>query len=200
MQVVNASTPAQIFHVLRRQVVRPMKKPLIIFSPKSLLRRPSCISTIQDLTEGSFQEMLDDPNPGDKVTRVILCSGRIYYDLIERREKDGIHDMAIVRVEQLYPFHLTLMKDILSRYPGMKEIFWVQEEPSNMGAWKFMRPMLEEVLPDGPQIKYIGRRPSASPATGSLSRHQKELSELINAVFSSEEQPFYEMSYHTIPV
>ena len=200
MQVVYPSTPAQMFHLLRRQALRPMKKPLVVFSPKSLLRHPRCTSDIQELTEGSFQEVLDDPTPGKKVTRVVCCSGRIYYDLVERREKEGIDDMAIIRVEQLYPFHLTLMQEVLARYPDMKEVYWVQEEPSNMGAWKFMRPMIEEVLPKGMQIKYIGRAPSASPATGILSVHKKELAELVNAVFRSEEQPFYEMSYHTVPV
>lgn len=200
MLVCNPSTPAQMFHLIRRQCLSPLKKPLIVFTPKSLLRHPKCVSDIADLTKGSFEEIIDDTQPKERVKRIVLCSGKVYYDLLVGREENQVTDMALIRVEQLYPFHLTKAKELLSQYTNVEQVYWVQEEPSNMGAWKFVRPMIDEVLADHLSVKYIGRPPSASPATGSFSRHKKELSDLLSAVFRSEEQPFYEMSYHTVPV
>jgi 2-oxoglutarate dehydrogenase E1 component len=200
MMIVYPSTPAQMYHLIRRQVLSPLKKPLIVFTPKSLLRNPLCTSTIDELTTGHFQEIIDDPDAEKSVHKLIICTGKVYYDLLQGKEDNNAKDMAIIRVEQLYPFHLTLMREILAKYPDLKEVYWVQEEPSNMGAWKSVRPMIDEVLPDHLHVKYIGRPTSASPATGSFARHQKEVADLLSAVFRSEEQPFYEMSYHTIPV
>jgi len=199
MQVTYPTTPAQLFHLLRRQVKRKETTPLIVFTPKGLLRHPKCVSSLKDLSDGHFQEIIDDAQASTKAKRVVFCSGRIYYDLIAGREKFKAKDMAIVRIEQLYPFHMTRMQEIIARYSSASSFFWVQEEPSNMGAWKSLRVPIGEALPKGAELKYIGRKPSASPATGSFTTHKKQLNELINAVFSSEEQPFYEMSYHTAP-
>lgn len=195
MLVVNATTPAQFFHLLRRQVKRTHIKPLIVFTPKGLLRHHDCVSSIKEFTTGSFQEILDDPTPPKKAKRLFFCSGRVFYDLIASRAKNQVDDMALIRIEQLYPLHLSKLKDLLSKYRGYSECYWVQEEPSNMGAWKFMRPLLKELMSNGMEPKYIGRMPSASPATGSHALHKKELGDLLNAVFKAEEQPFFEMSY-----
>lgn len=198
MQVAYPTMPAQIFHLLRRQVLRPLKKPLIIFTPKGLFRHARCVSPLEDFTGGTFQEIIDDPAPGADIKRIVLCSGRLYFDLIAEREATNTTDMAIIRIEQLYPLHFSLLKDILQRYTGFEKVYWVQEEPSNMGAWRFIRPLIKEVLPDGMEPRYIGRAPSASPATGSFGMHKREHADLVNAVFRSEEQPFYEMSYNTV--
>lgn len=200
MQVCVPSTPAQLFHLLRRQAKRNLKKPLIIFTPKSLLRNPLCVSAPKDLTSGTFQEIIDDPRPGPGVKRILFCMGKIYYELVEARERLQVNDMAIVRVEQLYPLHLTRLKQILEKYPSTADLFWVQEEPSNMGAWKFIKHYFDEVTgKERAAIQYIGRPPNASPATGSFARHKKESTDLMNAVFKSEAQPFYELSYQTRP-
>lgn len=199
IQVCVPSTPAQLFHLLRRQAKRALKKPLILFTPKSLLRHPQCVSAPKDFTSGTFQEIIDDPRPGKGIKRILFCMGKIYYELLEARERLQINDMAIVRVEQLYPLHLSQLKQILEKYPATADLFWVQEEPSNMGAWKFISHYFEEVTGKERTIQYIGRPPNASPATGSFARHKKESTDLMNAVFKSEAQPFYELSYQTRP-
>jgi 2-oxoglutarate dehydrogenase E1 component len=186
MQVVNLTTPAQLFHCLRRQVLRPWRKPLIVMSPKSLLRHRRAISTMDELAEGSFQRIIpDDPviDPG-KVRRLILCSGKIYYDLLERRERDQVDDIGIMRVEQLYPLRASELQTRLAPYPNDVDLVWVQEEPWNMGAWYFMRARLPEILGSEQPLRCIARPESASPATGSGASHKLEQEMLLNEVFA----------------
>jgi 2-oxoglutarate dehydrogenase E1 component len=186
MQVVYPSTGPQVFHLLRRQVRRNFRKPLVVMTPKSLLRVPT--GSIDELVSGSFREIIDDPmfaggaggaggSPASRagVKRLILCSGKIYHELAERREKIHRADLAIIRVEQLYPLHTKLLADILARYPGSVERVWVQEEPRNAGAYLYMNDAARTHL-GMPGLPYIGREPSATPATGSKthSKHQQE--------------------------
>ncbi|NGX43530.1 MAG: Multifunctional 2-oxoglutarate metabolism enzyme [Chlamydiae bacterium] len=183
MQVVYPTLPAQLFHLLRRHILKPMNKPLVVFTPKGLLRHPECVNTLDDFTKGSFQEVLDDPEPPKKANKLVFCTGRIYYDLIAEREKRKIKDMAIIRLEQLYPLHQERVKELIQKYKGFKECFWAQEEPENMGAWDFIRPHLRSMLPKKAAPKYIGRKRSASPAAGSFALHKREHAELIEALF-----------------
>jgi 2-oxoglutarate dehydrogenase E1 component len=193
IQVVNASTPAQYFHVLRRQMHggrdrRGMRKPLILFTPKRMLRHPRAVSTIDDLIGGEFRAVLDDPTGIEftRVTRVLMCSGQVYYDLMSAREERKPSGVGIVRLEQMYPFPADEVRDILARYPETAEIVWAQEEPRNMGAWRFVQEQIEPILePSSRAIRYAGRAPSASPATGSLKRHQQEVAEILEAAFSA---------------
>jgi len=186
MQVVNLTTPAQLFHCLRRQVIRPWRKPLIVMSPKSLLRHRRTISTMDELANGSFQRIIpDDPEiDPKKVTRVLLCSGKIYYDILERREKEGRDDVAILRIEQLYPLRASELQARLAPYDRNVDLVWVQEEPWNMGAWYFMRARLPEILGSDTPLRCIARPESASPATGSGASHRLEQKMLLNEVFS----------------
>jgi 2-oxoglutarate dehydrogenase E1 component len=181
IQVCMPTTPAQYFHMLRRQVHRRFRKPLIVMTPKSLLRLPAAVSRVNELAEGAFQEVLDDPHfagsagakAKKKVKRVLLCTGKVYYDLVTRREKAGKNDeIAIVRVEQLYPLHSDLLRETIESYNNA-DLFWVQEEPRNMGAYAFMFMTLHQLF--GWQLAYIGRPTSASPATGSPAKHNQEL-------------------------
>jgi 2-oxoglutarate dehydrogenase E1 component len=179
IQVCNLTTPAQYFHLLRRQMKRNFRKPLILMTPKSLLRHKEAVSPVDQFTSGHFAEVLDDvavdPN---RVRRVLWCSGKVYYDLLDGRTKRGAEDIAIVRVEQFYPFHEELFKGILSRYRKAREWAWVQEESQNMGGWFFMEPRLRAL---GCAVEYVGRDASASPATGSLKVHQREQREVVEA-------------------
>lgn len=186
MQIVQPTSPAQLFHLLRRQVLRPLRKPLVVFTPKGLLRLPACVSQLDDFTRGSFQEILDDPSPPKSAKRLVLCTGRIFFDLIAAREKSPSSDIAIVRLEQLYPLDIDRLKSLIDKYAGFKECFWVQDEPSNMGAWDFIRPLLRDVLPKGLEPIYVGRSRSASPATGSHTVHKTEHDNIINALFGKE--------------
>lgn len=185
MQVVNPTTPAQLFHLLRRQALRPMHKPLVVFTPKGLLRHPLCVSRIEDLTKGAFEEIIDDTLDPSKVKKLIFCSGRIYYDVLEERTKRKVSDIALVRVEQLYPLNLQRLKDIIKKYKGCSTYVWAQEEPKNMGAWNYIRPYLEEAIPKTMSLGYAGREVSASPATGSHSQHLKEFTAILKQVFES---------------
>lgn len=189
MLIVDPTTPAQLFHLLRRQVVGELTKPLIVFTPKGLLRHPDCVSRPDDLAQGSFQEILDDPKPGKNVRRIVFCTGRIYYDLKSAREKEKIDDMAIIRIEQLYPLNEEKVKNLLKKYDGFKECYWVQEEPSNMGAWEFIRSILSKLLPENIPLKYVGRSRSASPATGSHAWHKKEHAAILHALFKENQMP-----------
>ncbi len=181
LQVVNATTPAQYFHLLRRQVKRSFRKPLVVASPKSLLRAPHAASRVAELTSGTFMEVLDDPMFAGQaktgVKRVILCSGKVYYDLVARRKDTGRTDLAIVRIEQLYPLHTDLLKKITSSYPKDAEVVWCQEEPKNMGAYQYMFMTLSEQF--GWELPYCGRPASATPATGSHHHHAVELEEFL---------------------
>jgi 2-oxoglutarate dehydrogenase E1 component len=184
MQVCYPSTPAQYFHVLRRQMRRPFRKPLILMTPKSLLRSPACVSPVQDFVSGRFFEVLDDHTvQTDRVRRVVLCSGKVYYDLIAARASRGITDVALVRVEQFYPFPEQQLLEVLRRYPSKCEWVWAQEESQNNGGWFFMEPRLRKL---GFELSYVGRDASSSPATGFHSIHLKEQAELVAAAVASE--------------
>ena len=187
MQVCNFTTPAQYFHALRRQVRRDTRKPLVVMTPKSLLRHPRCVSKLDDMAEGShFREVLDDehlPCSPDRVARLIFCSGKIYYDLLEFREKNKIQNAAIIRVEQLYPLNYEMLKEIVARYPrAQKKWIWCQEEPRNMGAFYYIRPRLEEL--SNHKLRYAGRERSSSPAAGSKAIHVLEQEKLVEDAFS----------------
>lgn len=180
MNVLNCTTPANFFHALRRQMHRPFRKPLVIFTPKSLLRHPRCISTVQDLSSGSFKELIDDPNAAaEKISRVLICSGKIYYELLEQKEKDQAEHIAIVRLEQLYPLPADQLQKLKQRYKNSKEWIWIQEEPVNMGAWSYLLRVATPIIP----LTSITRPESASPATGSYKAHEREQRQLITAAF-----------------
>ncbi|MCA1963793.1 MAG: 2-oxoglutarate dehydrogenase E1 component, partial [Prosthecobacter sp.] len=187
MQVCNFSTPAQYFHALRRQVKRSTRKPLVVMTPKSLLRHPRCVSKLDDMAENShFKEVLDDElltlSP-DRVTRLIFCSGKVYYDLLDFREKNKIKNAAIIRVEQLYPLNYEMLKGIVAKYPrAQKKWIWCQEEPRNMGAFYYIRPRLEEL--SNHKLRYAGRERSSSPAAGSKAIHVLEQEKLVEDAFS----------------
>jgi 2-oxoglutarate dehydrogenase E1 component len=180
IQIVIPSTPAQHFHVLRRQVVRPWRKPLVVLTPKSLLRHPRVVSPLADCCSGRFQRVLGDAEiPEGPVRRILVCSGKIYYELLEAREKASLRDVALIRLEQLYPFPEAQLGSLLRKYPKDAPLVWVQEEPENMGAWFFLRNQLYENA-FGHPFSSITRPGSASPATGSSSSHRLEQKELID--------------------
>jgi 2-oxoglutarate dehydrogenase E1 component len=192
IQVANITTPANFFHALRRQMKRDFQKPLVVMSPKSLLRHPAATSRVEDFTRGGFQEIIDDPAQGGATrgplpadakpaARLILCSGKVYYDLIDYRGKHRNADVAIVRIEQLYPLHRKRLVDIARKYAGAK-LVWAQEESQNMGAWSWIAPELKEVF--GQEPLYAGRDASASPAVGSLALHKLELAALLKQAFT----------------
>ena len=184
IQVCNLTTPAQFFHVLRRQMMRTFKKPLIVMAPKSLLRHKNCVSKVKDFTDSAFWSILDDDTVDKKsAKRIIFCSGKVYYDLTDYRETKKIKDTAIVRIEQFYPLNDTLLKKIWSKYPKANEIVWCQEEPKNMGAWTFIAPRFVETIEQIP--RYAGRDEAASPAVGSLAIHKHEQTKLVEAAFSA---------------
>ena len=182
MQVCVPSTPAQMFHMLRRQMLRSFRKPLIVMTPKSLLRHELSVSTREDLTRGSFVCVIDevDDVPAREVRRVVLCSGKVYFDLLKARRKEGLRDVALLRIEQLYPFPGEEYETALRRYPSAREIIWCQEEPQNQGAWYQIRHRLEGLSLNRP-VLYAGRAPAAAPATGILKLHEAEQQALIDA-------------------
>ena len=188
MQVCNLTTPAQYFHVLRRQMHRPaVDKPLVLMTPKSLLTHPECVSQLEDMAEGTcFHEVIDDPFlPGeeiDRVDRLIFCAGKVYYDLIKHRRENEIPHTAIIRTEQMYPFHYERVSEIAQRYPENAKWVWCQEEPMNMGAWTFIAPRLQKLTPH--RIRYAGREPASSPAVGSKAIHKREQSSLVEMAFN----------------
>jgi 2-oxoglutarate dehydrogenase E1 component len=192
MQVVNLTTPAQVFHVLRRQVLRPWRKPLVIMTPKSLLRAKRAVSTLDELATGRFERLLLDhttdttgaPKDTTKVTRVVLCSGKVYFDLEEEREKLNADHVAILRMEQLYPLHPQEIRDALAPYADGTDLVWCQEEPWNMGAWYFIRARMPEIVEHRLPLRCIARPESASPATGSSGAHKLEQRMLIDEVFA----------------
>ncbi|MGB0930881.1 MAG: 2-oxoglutarate dehydrogenase E1 component, partial [Chitinophagales bacterium] len=177
ISVANITEPANFFHALRRQQHRPFRKPLIVMSPKSLLRHAKCISPVADfVSEGAgFKEVLDDPNiqNPEKVRKVVLCTGKIYYDLLKHQEENNVEDVALVRLEQLYPFPQTQLDAIFEKYKNAS-VIWTQEEPKNMGAWSF-------ILYQMPQMKMdvVSRKPSASPATGYKKVHEEEQAKIV---------------------
>ena len=184
MQIVYPSTPAQLFHVLRRQMLQSFRKPLVLFTPKSLLRHPLCVSRLEDLTGGEFREVIAEPALYGEVQQVLICTGKIYYDLAERIARDKVKGTALVRVEQLYPLSADLLGGELHRYPAGTRFGWVQEEPRNMGAWRFISHTLAAILGEMP--RYVGRPDAAAPASGShrLDRVEQEriVDEALNPV------------------
>jgi 2-oxoglutarate dehydrogenase E1 component len=184
MQIVMPSTPVQHFHALRRQVLRPWRKPLVVFTPKSLLRHPRTVSELDEFTDGRFRRVLPDSQTDPKlIQRVLLCSGKMYYDLEDARRKRERHDVALVRLEQFYPLPDVQLLDALNLYGEGTPVYWVQEEPENMGAWGFLHWRLGEKLQDRYPFAGITRQASASPATGSSSSHRLEQQEVIDRAF-----------------
>ncbi len=183
MQVVNPSTPAQFFHVLRRQVRSAYRRPLIVATPKALLRHPACVSSLADLSSGHFREILPDDLASTDCRRVLLCSGKIYYELLNQRSEGGHKDVAIVRIEQLYPLHTELLQEILAPYRNDVEYYWVQEEPGNGGGWDHLRPLLRELI--GKEPVYVGRKRSASTAVGSHRIHKIEQQQILEKAFAT---------------
>jgi 2-oxoglutarate dehydrogenase E1 component len=193
LQVLYPSTPASYFHALRRQLHRPFRKPLIVMTPKSLLRHKLCTSSLEEMSEGSsFHRVMYEqpPSPADRdVTRVVLCSGKVYYDLVQRRQELGLEEaVALLRLEQLAPFPGKILAEELARFPQRAEVVWCQEEPQNMGAWTFVAPRIEAVLEqtgmgqDRPT--YAGRPAAASPASGLHAQHVREQSSLVEAALT----------------
>ncbi len=191
MYVCVPTTPAQYFHLLRRQLLAPIRKPLVVLTPKSLLRHPLVVSSAEEFTQGSFQEVLDDPSltiEPSRAQRVLLCSGKIFYELLEYREAHRMVDTALIRIEQLYPLHKEKVASVLRRYSHVQHIAWVQEEPQNMGAWAYIALQLQEIITavaPGRALLYVGRPAAASPATGSFTQHEHEQRELIKAAFTT---------------
>ena len=188
--VGNFTTPAQIFHALRRQVKWDFRKPLVVMTPKSLLRHPQAISQLSEFTEGSFQEVINDPSASKQPTqieRVILCSGKVYYDLLAEKTSKKLSSVALVRVEQLYPWPAETLKKILKSYSEAREILWVQEEPKNMGSYWFVSQQDSEIW-NGRPFRYVGRAWAAAPAVGSPKIHEKEQKTLIQEAFAGIEK------------
>jgi 2-oxoglutarate dehydrogenase E1 component len=185
MQVVQPTTASQIFHVLRRQMVRPLRKPLIIMTPKSLLRNRNATSPLSEFTRGGFQTVIPENKDlkAEKVRRIIVCSGKVYYDLAKRREERGADDTAILRVEQLYPFPHKAFAAELKKYPGATDIVWCQDEPQNQGAWFFVQHYIHENMAEGQKLGYSGRAASASPAVGYSHLHQEQQKALVDGAF-----------------
>ena len=186
MQIVQPTTASQIFHVLRRQMIRNLRKPLIIFTPKSLLRNKDATSPLSEFTKGGFQTIIPENKElnADKVKRILMCSGKVYYDLVKKREEKGADDVAILRVEQLYPFPHKVFAAELKKYPNVTEIVWCQDEPQNQGAWFFVQHYIFENMLDGQKLGYSGRAASASPAVGYSHLHQDQQKALVDGAFA----------------
>ncbi|MFZ1659604.1 MAG: 2-oxoglutarate dehydrogenase E1 component [Flavobacteriales bacterium] len=187
MIMANPTTPANFFHLLRRQLAWKFRKPLVVFTPKSLLRHPKCVSTMDDLAKGSFQEVIDDPKADPKsVKTLILCQGKIYYELLERKEETGADDVALVRIEQLHPLPEPQLEKIFARYSNAEEVRWAQEEPENMGAWPYMFKHLHKVkgAPSVEALRSVSRRASGAPATGSGVRSALQQQRIIEEAFA----------------
>ena len=185
IQVVYPTTPAQCFHMMRRQVLRKWRKPLIVMSPKSLLRHLECVSSLEELAEGSWQRIIPDShvNENREINKVMLCTGKIYYELDKERDARGASDVAILRVEQLYPLRDSQIMEALAPYKEGTKVVWVQEEPENMGAWRHITYNHGEAIRSKFNWSFSSRPASASPATGSGSSHRKEQEILIGKAF-----------------
>ncbi|MCK4746718.1 MAG: hypothetical protein KAT15_06775, partial [Bacteroidales bacterium] len=179
MHIINPTTPANLFHALRNHMKKSSRVPLVVFTPKSLLRHPQCVSTMDDLEKGKFQLVYDDPDTDvDEVRRVVFCSGKVYYDLLARKQKLAVRDIALVRLEQIFPFPEKQLKAILKKYRNNMLTLWVQEEPENMGPWYYIRNAMKktEIIP-------VTRQPSGSPATGLFKLHEISQTEIVDKVF-----------------
>ena len=183
IRIVNCSTAAQYFHLLRRQALNERARPLVVLTPKGLLRLKQATSRFEELARGSFQPIIDDPALDESgraaARRLILCSGKVYYDIVGHEAYEEAGDLAVARLEQLYPFPLTAYDELLSRYPNLDEVMWVQEEPQNMGAWRAIRHRLEEGLPPGVSLRYRGRPWRASPSEGYPTAHLLEQDRIV---------------------
>ncbi|WP_427976965.1 2-oxoglutarate dehydrogenase E1 component [Agarivorans sp.] len=188
MQVCVPSTPAQVYHMLRRQQVRPMRRPLVVMSPKSLLRHPLAVSSLEELADGQFQNAIGEVDELDpsQVRQVVMCSGKVYYDLLEQRRKSEQNDVALIRIEQLYPFPDQEVKQILEQYQHVERFVWCQEEPLNQGAWYSSQHHFKSVIPAGAELRYAGRPASASPAVGYMSLHLKQQRALVTDALTVE--------------
>ena len=202
IQVCMPSTPAQIFHLLRRQMIRPYRKPLIVMTPKNILRDVDASSPISEFSEGGFQVVIDAAQnlKTKSVRKIILCAGKLYYELLRAYREHKITDTAIVRIEQLYPFPLEEVKQIMDKYSEVREIVWAQEEPRNQGAWYYMqsRRHLKACLKKNQQLRYAGRSYSASPAAGSLQVHRRQQLELINDALDISKPPVHKPSLRAV--
>ncbi len=183
MQVAYPSTPAQLFHLLRRQCKLPYRRPLIVFTPKSLLRLPACTSTLEELSEGGFQKMIPCSIPYEQVETLLICSGKIFYEIQAAIEEAGREDVGVMRIEQLYPLHEEQLQEMLGRYSNAKRVAWVQEEPKNMGPWPHLHTSLIRALGEEPD--YCGRRPASAPAVGSHRRHREEQQQIIDCALQN---------------
>jgi 2-oxoglutarate dehydrogenase E1 component len=181
IQVCFPTTPAQFFHLLRRQVLQAFRRPLVVFTPKSLFRHPLCVSRLDDITSGRFQEVIATREHPEQVLQVLICSGKVYYDLLEKKTAAARHDTVLIRIEQFYPLRVELLRELLGRFTRSQGYTWVQEEPENMGGWSFMRPVLTELL--GKEPRYVGRSAAPAPATGSHRQHHDEQERLLAAAF-----------------
>jgi 2-oxoglutarate dehydrogenase complex dehydrogenase (E1) component-like enzyme len=181
MRVTYPTTPAQYFHMLRRQALRRPERPMIVMTPKSLLRLPSAASAVSELTEGNFQHVLDDPTveDADAIERLVLCTGKIYYDIQAHERRPDATNAAVARQELLYPFPTDALKALLAGYPNLKHVVWAQEEPRNMGALTFVGPRLRSVVPRTVPLTYVARPERASPAEGKARRHAAQQEELV---------------------
>jgi 2-oxoglutarate dehydrogenase E1 component len=187
MQVVVPSTPAQMFHLLRRQMIRPVRKPLIVMTPKSLLRHPLSTSAIADLSEGRFRPLIDSSAQAEvnAVRRIVFCSGKVYFDLAEARRQKSIDNVAIVRIEELYPFPTEEYANTIYRYSKANEIVWCQEEPQNQGAWYQIRHRLQEPLSERHELYYAGRPGAAAPASGIYALHTRQQEAFVAAALAA---------------
>jgi 2-oxoglutarate dehydrogenase E1 component len=182
MRVVYPTTPAQYFHLLRRQAIGRPEQPLVVMTPKSLLRLPAAASTVQELVSGGFRAVLDDPAVGegaDSVTRLVLCSGKVYYDLQATERRAEAANTAVIRIEELYPFPATELGEVISRYPALEEVIWTQEEPRNMGALTYIGQRLRAAVPRQIPLRQVSRPERASPAEGKSKDHAKEQARIV---------------------
>ena len=190
IRVANATTPAQYFHLLRRQALVSKARPLVVMTPKSLLRLPAAVSSVEELAGGGFQRVIDEsslPGPREKVTKLVLCSGKVYYDIAGHEERAGIDHIAVARVELLYPFPESELVELMESYPALERVVWVQEEPRNMGARGFMRRRMAKILPDRVAYDYVGRQLRASPGEGYAAAHKREQARIVRVALDLEE-------------
>jgi 2-oxoglutarate dehydrogenase E1 component len=186
MQVCQPTTPAQIFHLLRRQMIRMFRKPLVILTPKSLLRNKEAVSSLQDLARGGFQTVVGETDAsidGKAVKKVVLCTGKVYYDLLVARRERELKDVALLRIEQLYPFPHKSLEAELKKFPAATQVVWCQDEPQNQGAWFFVQHYIHENMLEGQKLGYAGRPASASPAVGYSHLHQDQQKALLDQAF-----------------
>ena len=192
IRIANCTTSAQYFHLLRRQARWSVQRPLVVMTPKSLLRRKEASSSLTELASGTFRTVLDDTAVNERrasARALLLCSGKIYYDLLAEAQKRGEDQPPIARVEQLYPFPDAELTDLLSRYPSLTEVVWTQEEPRNMGPWTFMEQRLSPILPPGVYLRYVGRPERAAPSEGYSSAHAIEQARIVNEALSAGSSP-----------